>query len=225
MKKFLKQKKGITLIALVITIIVLLILAGISISMITGENGILQKTTTAKENTERAEIIEIAQTDIAGKQIENNGLISEMDLYEILTSEDYNTQGTIEGDANESILDAILISKDGKYEIRVDEIYDGNFSEEEPIAPELIPSIYGFMGPENVFYGFDPGMKWVDWINSSYNINSFSIQNVSYNSVPVDFRGIEGVWANGWPLIDANGNFVLSNDTVGASSSYSNAMW
>ena len=38
--------KGITLIALVITIIILLILAGISIAMITGENGILTKATT-----------------------------------------------------------------------------------------------------------------------------------------------------------------------------------
>ena len=39
MKKI-KGEKGITLIALVITIIVLLILAGVSISMLTGENGI-----------------------------------------------------------------------------------------------------------------------------------------------------------------------------------------
>lgn len=53
-----KQKKGITLIALVITIIVLLILAGISISMLSGDNGILQKTTTAKENTEKSQIEE-----------------------------------------------------------------------------------------------------------------------------------------------------------------------
>ena len=45
MKKFFKQKKGITLIALVITIIVLLILAGISISMLAGDNGILKKAT------------------------------------------------------------------------------------------------------------------------------------------------------------------------------------
>ena len=36
-----KRDKGITLIALVVTIIVLLILAGISISMLTGQNGIL----------------------------------------------------------------------------------------------------------------------------------------------------------------------------------------
>ena len=37
----LKQKKGITLVALVITIIVLLILAGVSISMVVGDNGVL----------------------------------------------------------------------------------------------------------------------------------------------------------------------------------------
>lgn len=41
--------KGITLIALVITIIVLLILAGVSISMLTGENGILTRGTKNKE--------------------------------------------------------------------------------------------------------------------------------------------------------------------------------
>ena len=38
MKENLKKQKGITLIALVITIIVLLILAGVSIAMLTGEN-------------------------------------------------------------------------------------------------------------------------------------------------------------------------------------------
>ena len=43
--------KGITLIALVITIIVLLILAGVSISMLTGENGVLTKATESKEET------------------------------------------------------------------------------------------------------------------------------------------------------------------------------
>lgn len=44
----LKQKKGITLIALVITIIVLLILAGISIATLTGENGVLTQANNAK---------------------------------------------------------------------------------------------------------------------------------------------------------------------------------
>ena len=50
-----EEEKGITLIALVITIIVLLILAGVSIAMLTGENGILTQTQRAKVETENAE--------------------------------------------------------------------------------------------------------------------------------------------------------------------------
>ena len=51
-----KNNKGITLIALVITIIVLLILAGVSIAMLTGENGILTQAESSKEDTSDAEI-------------------------------------------------------------------------------------------------------------------------------------------------------------------------
>ena len=50
MKK-LKRNNGITLIALVITIIVLLILAGVSISMLTSDNGIIKQAQSAKEET------------------------------------------------------------------------------------------------------------------------------------------------------------------------------
>lgn len=53
-----KSQKGITLIALVITIIVLLILAGITIAMLTGENGILTKAKTADTDTKNAEAAE-----------------------------------------------------------------------------------------------------------------------------------------------------------------------
>lgn len=53
-----KKQNGITLIALVITIIVLLILAGVSIAMLTGENGILNKATNATVETRKAEIRE-----------------------------------------------------------------------------------------------------------------------------------------------------------------------
>ena len=49
-----QNNKGITLIALVITIIILLILAGVSIAMLTGENGIITQAIKAKENTEQA---------------------------------------------------------------------------------------------------------------------------------------------------------------------------
>ena len=57
-KKKLKNKQGITLIALVITIVVLLILAGVSIAMLTGENGILTQAQKTKEETNSASLEE-----------------------------------------------------------------------------------------------------------------------------------------------------------------------
>ena len=51
-----RKEKGITLIALVITIIVLLILAGVTIAMLTGDNGILTKTNQAKTSTTKGEV-------------------------------------------------------------------------------------------------------------------------------------------------------------------------
>ncbi len=51
----LKSKKGITLIALVITIIVLIILAGVSINLVLGDKGIITISKDAKENTQLAE--------------------------------------------------------------------------------------------------------------------------------------------------------------------------
>ena len=53
-----RKQNGITLIALVITIIVLLILAGVSIAMLTGQNGILNQATNARTETAQAEAIE-----------------------------------------------------------------------------------------------------------------------------------------------------------------------
>ena len=52
MQKLKGNTRGITLIALVITIIVTLILAGIAINALTGENGIITKATDAKEKTD-----------------------------------------------------------------------------------------------------------------------------------------------------------------------------
>lgn len=49
------KQSGITLISLVVTIIVLIILAGVSISMLVGENGIITQARLAKEKTEEAQ--------------------------------------------------------------------------------------------------------------------------------------------------------------------------
>ena len=69
LKETFKKNKGITLIALVVTIIVLLILAGISIVMLTGQNGILNRAVEAKEKTE------VAQEDESVKMAVSSALI------------------------------------------------------------------------------------------------------------------------------------------------------
>ena len=68
-----KNNKGITLIALVITIIVLLILAGVSIAMLTGSNGILTQAGNAKTETIQGEVEEACKLAVANLIAENKG--------------------------------------------------------------------------------------------------------------------------------------------------------
>ena len=67
------RSEGITLIALIITISVLLILVGVSIAMITGENGILTQAQNAKNKTEEAQDKEKISLAVSEAQIGNNG--------------------------------------------------------------------------------------------------------------------------------------------------------
>lgn len=67
-----KKIEGITLIALVITIIILLILAGVSIATLTGENGILDKTAQAEEKTEQAQAREKLELILLNLQTEKS---------------------------------------------------------------------------------------------------------------------------------------------------------
>ena len=59
-----RNQKGITLIALVITIIVLLILAGVSIAMLTGNNGILTQANNSNYESRKAEMVEKANMEL-----------------------------------------------------------------------------------------------------------------------------------------------------------------
>ena len=132
--------KGITLIALVITIIVLLILAGISIAMLTGENGILTKATNAERETEIAEAKEQAKLEIAewtatrleeGKEANVTNAI----IQKILTGKEYV----------ESAESDKFITKKNGYEILYSDLYSsisiggsekpGGSETDEPVTP------------------------------------------------------------------------------------------
>ena len=113
---------GITLIALVITVIVLLILAGISISMLSGNNSILQKATQAKENTERTQIIENARLDILACITDKKGNdLTADEIKEILGI--YFTSNTIPEDLTD--LTQEMTTKSGTYKVKLSEVLNG----------------------------------------------------------------------------------------------------
>ena len=94
-KQKLKESKGITLIALVITIIVLLILAGVTIATLTGDNGILGKANDAKTQTEQAKEDENLKIAIAGSY-GTDGKLNLKDLKDNLENQgiDYDKNNT-----------------------------------------------------------------------------------------------------------------------------------
>ena len=85
MKRY-EKNYGITLIALIVTIVVLLILAGVAISMLTGENGIINQALQAKEQNEIAEekeklelAVQAAKTKTEWGEITEDNLKTELD--------------------------------------------------------------------------------------------------------------------------------------------------
>ena len=145
MKLNLKERKGITLIALVITIIVLLILAGVSIAMLTGQNGILTQAQNAKATTEKAEVKERAQTDIVGVQTETESTeISKTALKRILDKYFDNVPNDIKSDT-----EITAKAEYGGAKMKVSDIYSGEIIERYMAADianatqEEKQSIYG----------------------------------------------------------------------------------
>jgi len=100
-----KTNKGITLIVLVITIIVLLILAGVAIATLTGDNGILTKAAQAKKDTETASAKERIQIEVMGSydqsgKLDASTLISNLNKNipeATITGEDFPITVTLDG--------------------------------------------------------------------------------------------------------------------------------
>ena len=140
-----RKEKGITLIALVVTIIVLITLASVSIGALTGDNGIINQSKQAKEETEIAEekeAVEISAVQAAG-----------MDRYGYVTEENFRNQLNNNIGNGKYELDVIgekfkvtytesqrsyYVDKNGNIEIADGSNNDGIYSEpgaEEQIAP------------------------------------------------------------------------------------------
>ena len=136
------NNKGITLVALVVTIIVLLILAGVTISAIFGNQSIIEKSAEAKQTSERAEAKELAQMDImayTADKIANNqdASLDDSKVKTILTGKSYVKDGQ---PGNGSFL-----TEKGEYEIPYSELYT-------PTEPTSTTK-YGLSDDGTVFIG------------------------------------------------------------------------
>ena len=167
----------------VITIIVLLILAGVSIAMLTGENGILTQANKAKEETEKASVIEQAQTDILGIQAGGNTTLTQGQLKDVLDKyfdsvpDDVNTND-------------ILTTKEecgGKYQIAVSDIYNGGLKGDIPKGLGVGTTVnYNPNGTYDKFNenysGSTENLVQLDSSTDAFNINTWKVFDIDYET-------------------------------------------
>ena len=121
MKEKLRETKGITLVALIITIIILLILAGVTIGLVIGENGLIAKSKqSANKYSDESEIERInmivAEAQTKGYEEGNNGELTQANLQEALD----NSYGVGNATASEKQADGSFIIKVGEKEYKID---------------------------------------------------------------------------------------------------------
>ena len=123
------DRKGITLIALVVTIVIILILAGITVGMVTSDNGILKETKTAKLQAEvdnEKSILERAK--MLTMMRDKSGKIT-MSVFEPALKDEAGTNPTEVSDAGDTI--EVLFTDSNRY-YEVDK--DGNVSEPQEVV-------------------------------------------------------------------------------------------
>ena len=137
LKERLKTHKGITLIALVITIIVLLILAGVAIATLTGDNGIIAKAQQAKMQNDKANEKEQIDLAVLASKINNDASIDKKTLRKELDGISNLIESGIPT-SDEYSFPLILVGKTGT-EYEIDE--DANVSEKIDYSEVVVPTI------------------------------------------------------------------------------------
>ena len=141
--------------------------------MLSGENGILQRAKDAKIRTEKATIIESAQTDILSQIAENKGEdITDSQFKAILGK--YFKEESIPNEIPEDLSNLELTTSDGKYKIIASEIYDGKIK-------TLTPGLY-YAGTDNLY------MSWEDLINPDNHMLILTDTTLSRNAFNIEDR-------------------------------------
>ena len=168
--------------------------------MLSGDNGILQKATTAKENAERAEIVENAKIDVLNEITGNKGNdLQESQLKSVL--ENYFIKSEIPEELPSDLSKLELTTLNNKYKIKVSEIYDGTLAKAK-ISKKLTEIVkntdYGKPIDYSVTVNGTTLNNWKVFLNDGNNVYVILADDIDGSLLP-DL---------GWP-IQLNGNVYI----------------
>ena len=217
--KMKKEQKGVTLIALIITIIVLLILAGIGITMVTGQNGIMNRAKDAKEATAYKSAEEKVNLAVSGAIAKSN--YGELTV-ENLRAEIANYQGEITEDTNGDF--PVIVTVDGRSfnidstgnisgEKNATDIFDATGQVEEKLhIGDFINYEVGIWTDEDIKKIENSGAKLEcdeDYPKNAFQFGGFKKNaNKNDNATPYAsycyLKDASGKAATGWRLFDVD---------------------
>ncbi len=218
-KNALKQSKGkdirgITLIALVITIIVLLILAGVTIATLTGENGILTKASESKEDTivaQEKEAISLAYTACKSNDFSSN--VTDAQLQEELEKIQDNVQVSANGN------DLVVWFKNTNHRYTVNQ--NGQIEQMEEMTEEEASKVVDMIA-DNVVVTAGGEVKYLDTeisytegikklnLDDAIKISDKGIKSAAYECF-IDNDGKIYTWGDNYHGQLGNGEFNREN--------------
>lgn len=147
-----KKESGITIIALIVTIVVLLILAGVSISLIINRNGIISKAEVAKQKTEIADEKEKINLSAVAAQTNNEEAVIRRNDFDKELKKFFNEDYTLEPDSDAEEYEVTCKKSGRKYTIK------SGITKEE-LNPEL--------NDTNTTFSSSPS----DWTNGNVTVS------------------------------------------------------
>ena len=214
-----KEVRGITIISLVVTIVVLLILAGVSISTLVGENGVVDNAKKIQNDT----YYQIASEEVNQLVLEHKLRKGDETLEEFLTSK---VPARIDGVTRKD--DNTLIVKKNGYEIEVEEVK----AESQTLTLDVVPYVGTYDGQSHdmltsvkvspsdakIEYSIDNGKTYIEDIPQIINASSVSVivkaSRIGYKTETVTKTAVVNKAEGKLTLPETSGTITYPNNTA-----------
>ena len=214
-----KRASGITMVALAVTIVVLLILAGVSISTLVGENGVVDNAKKIQNDT----YYQIASEEVNQLVLEHKLTKKDETLEEFLTSK---VPSRIDGVTRKN--DNTLIVKKNGYEIEVEEVK----AESQTLTLDVVPYVGTYDGQPHdmltsvnvlpsdskVEYSIDNGKTYIENIPQIINASSVSVivkaSRIGYKTETVTKTAVVNKAEGKLTLSEISGTITYPNNTA-----------